>query len=511
MIKIIKYPFGFKVLAFTPRHQETINDFILTLSADKGPAKKPNKFSKEPPPKPTYYASTKISVSNCNHRETTFHIAWLNDLLYYLDYRGVVKGEILVEEHVVAPAATHNLQFDMEPRDEEQAEALDFAFNAEGICTLHADTGFGKTYLGYKLISMRKIRTAIISEPNHIKTWVEKANTYMGVTEDKIFFIQGKASIASAIELSKAGEFNYDIVAVSAPTFREFIKTYESDIDYPYDCTPHELFELLGVGFVIRDEAHEAFRQVVVQTAYTVTTNILYLTATLVDGDRRTMAMYDKVMPKKSRFDSTKNTHLHIYPCRYWTDPTLIKKKLKYNGPHGYSHIKYETSLIKNRRLLAKYFQIIDDVVTKAFIEVRHEQGKLLIYFSLKEMCRLYHLHAKQKFPQINHGYYVEGQPKTELAADLITTTPKSLGTGSDIEFVESTLLTVAMDSEKTSRQIAGRARKDKRLKTRFLYLVNASIRKHVEYDERRRLYMAQRCASLTEYRCRGILSEDNF
>lgn len=440
-----------------------------------------------------------------------------DEFMAYLRRMNILADEIKVtdiRDQAVGLPSKFKMNEKWKPRDEHQQEAVDFVLKPGHIRVLHADTGFGKTFCGYYSASLIGTRTGFIMAPGHIDGWLEKLFVYSDIPKDRVLLLKGKESILAAIDMAKAGTFHYDVIFISSDTLQSFITTYESAENQDTDVTPWELFQLMGIGYIIRDESHESIFQVIKQTIYCNVNKVTYLSATLVNDTDLRKKLYPKVFPLKDRWESPVNKHIHTIPLYY---RTRLSKPIKCRGAKGYSHTKYEKDIMRRKRLYNSYNELIWYVTKKGYYEIKQPDGKFWIYCSLKEYCKQLAAFLQEKMPDLKVGYFLGGMPKELLNEyDVSIGTSQAMGTGKDVQSLEALLQTVAIGSEGLSRQICGRLRpyedangvKHPDIHPRYYYLVNADERKHIEYDRMRRNYMSKRSWKISIGKLNYILTD---
>lgn len=415
----------------------------------------------------------------------------LSDFRSHLDFSGFPLKEL--EEEIVPIHPGIDILGDMKeefkPR-EKQLPAVNFLSESDRLNrVIDAATGFGKSFLGLNTSLSIKKRTAFLMEPGHIKTWLMSIPQQTNLSTKDICVIQGSQSLRALMLLQQGGQNDYKLIFISAPTFREYIKSYESLDGFDYDVPPQELFEYLGIGTLIRDEVHEAIHQVVKQTIYINVARIVFLSATLVSDNQFINRIYEKIFPLADRWKSEDNKHISCRSVLYdMYDP---KGKIKYMGFKGYSHVKYEQSIMKNKKVLEQYLSFISSMLYNSYVKTYQDGIKALMIFSTKEMCRLVTERIKRDYPQYTVGCYIHGAKDEELyERDVVISTPRGAGTGVDIPNLAVGWLTVGLSSTQLGRQIMGRLRSIAKYKDRaplFLWLSNKQINSHKTYDTKRK------------------------
>jgi superfamily II DNA or RNA helicase len=421
-----------------------------------------------------------------------------------LDKRNIGNRELYTPHPIV-----NVMKPEFQPR-EKQKPAVEFLSKKEALNrVVDAATGFGKSFLGMNTAFNNEERTGFIMEPGHIKTWLESIDEQTNLDKKKkVCVVQGSHQLRALFEMQKQGLMDYDLIFFSAPTIREYIKNYENDVteDFDqlegapsvqtFDVKPYDMFEFLKIGTIIRDEVHESIHALVKQIIYTHAPRIIFLSATLVSDNQFINRIYEKVFPLEDRWKSEDNKHICVRSALYdMYDP---KRKIKFKGFRGYSHVKYEQSLMKTKKLEKQYLELMAGTINASYIKNYREGLKCLIIFSTKEMCRKAADYFEEKFEGKTVGCYIHGANDDELyERDIICSTPKGAGTGVDIKNLHTGILTVGLSSTQLSRQIMGRTRPIKKYKDMdpfFIYMTNKQIPAQRQYDNKRRLDVRMRC-----------------
>ncbi|QNI21072.1 DNA helicase [Vibrio phage vB_pir03] len=423
--------------------------------------------------------------------EFGFLRADLEPFLSHCEFAGWSRDNFNIKMRpMYKPVEIENLmREEFKPRDK-QKPAVEFLSKIDEVNrVIDAATGFGKSFLGLNTAMNCKQRAAFIMEPGHIKTWLNSIPEQTHLKKSDIVVVQGSASIRAVVDLQRAGQLDYKLLFFSATTLRNFYKTYEEMMEYDYDFPPQDLFEFLEVGTIIRDEVHESIHSLVRQVIYTHVPRVIFLSATLVSDNAFINKVYERVFPKKDRWKSEDNKHICVRSVLYdMYDP---KNVIKFKGFRGYSHVKYEQSIMKKPKILEQYLDFLAGMLRGSFMKNYKEGCKFLMICSTKEMCRLVTERFRQEVGDLTVGCYIHGAKDEELyERDIIVSTPKGAGTGVDIPNLSVGWLTVGLSSTQLSRQIMGRLRPIKRYPDRdpvFCYLTNKRISAHRIYDNKRR------------------------
>lgn len=381
-------------------------------------------------------------------------------------------------------------------KDDEQESAYNFTQQDMPMHIIEAKTGFGKTFLGIYTSAKMQTRTMFIMQAKHIKTWLADLDNFIDIEKTDVGIIRGRESIVSAVELQKQGKYNPKFIFVSSETFREYIKAYESEEEY-VDVTPEDFCEFFNVGRVVRDEAHEALYTLVKQTLYLNVKNVLCLSATIVSEDKFMSKMYELTFPKKYRWKSSNNKHIEAFSVRYRSDNGL---KVASSTGYGYSHIKYEKSIMKKPYLRDQYVNMILEIADEYAIDYKPGM-KLIVFCSMIETCEYVTKELQKKFKDLEVNTFV-GKTKEEVLynSDVIVTTPGACGTGVNIINLSHSINTVAIGSKKLAWQLMGRLRPIKKypdISPKFYFLSNMSLAPHRKFEQTRRYDLLDKTKSL--------------
>lgn len=343
----------------------------------------------------------------------------------------------------------------------------------------------------------------------HMATWVSGAKEYMHMTPNNLMLIQGSAALKAAIQMSQMNMLEVDLILFSAETIRGFLKAWEErDVEpFDYGCSPYELWKVLKVGFVIGDEAHEQIHNRFRMTAYTHAPKVLYLSATLICDDPFINLMYRHIFgAEEDIWESDNNKHIAVRPLFYQLDKDLLyNRKFKHNGPRGYSHIEFEKSVMRNKKLTNQYFRFIKATIDSALYDKNFVEGmKGFVMFASIKMGEAFQKYLKEQYPNRTIGLFVGGSAKAELyERDIVIGTPRSIGTGKDVPGLKALIQTVAVNSSQLNLQIMGRLRPVKingvliAVDPLYVYLNCEQIKQHKIYHQHRLAHVAEKCKDI--------------
>ena len=158
------------------------------------------------------------------------------------------------------------------------------------------NTGEGKTYLGVAYTAYMNMKTIIITASvNWLEQWEKRIIEYTNILHREICFIKGTATINNLFRKPIDEVDRYKVYLITHATILNYANTNGSD-------KVGELFNHLGIGVKIFDEAHVNFDNMVCIDYHTNTFKTLYLSATPARGDEgenKIFNLYFKNVPSE--------------------------------------------------------------------------------------------------------------------------------------------------------------------------------------------------------------------
>lgn len=404
------------------------------------------------------------------------------------------------------------------PRDY-QEPIIQYILEDGKVKILDMQPGDGKTLC--TLISMVNIgdRTAIVLPPKYIDQWVGQVtdpDNYLDLDPgDDILVIKGTRPLINLIALAKSGELTAKIIIMSSKSLYTYFKQYElynGDMFLYHDIAPYDLWKTLEVGLRVVDEIHEDFHLNFKIDLYTHVPKSIGLSATLEPDDSFLDRMYQLAFPKYLRRNKGKfDKHVLVKSLFYGLGDNTGKDMIKYTNKvfRAYSHVRFEQTLMKNKKKLPKFLQLIKSVVDREYIANFEPGRKTIVYAQTVDMCEVIVEYLKHEYPDKSVTKYTQEDDYSELAInDIIVSTLKSAGTAIDIKGLISTICTVAISSKQANIQLFGRLRPDKKLDfpPTLCHLVCKDIPKHINYIEKKKEYLPERSLNMIELETKIIL-----
>lgn len=345
------------------------------------------------------------------------------------------------------------------PRDDVQKTALRFIIGegefrhnqARSQLSVNLNTGKGKTYVSIASITWMKIRSAIIcGSIQLLEQWKKCIVDYTDISPKDVAIISGTASIYKLLNMKSS---HYKIFLFSHNT----IKSYGSK--YGWDKVG-ELFNFLGIGLKIYDEAHLNIDNICLIDFHTDTYKTLYLTATPARSDRDENDIYQlyfKNIPSIDLFDPEDDPRTSYTSIHFNSHPSPQQITASKNA-YGFNR-NYYTNYVVDRDNFYRLLHII------IFDYIKKSTGKNLIYIGTNEAILKVRDWIIDHYPEFigQVGIYTTlttENKSDELSKKIILSTTKSCGAAIDIKGLENTfVLAEPFKSEVLARQSLGRTR----------------------------------------------------
>lgn len=362
-----------------------------------------------------------------------------------------------------------NIRLTGKPRDNIQKSSIDFLttsgkFKASGDNTqliLNLDTGDGKTFCTIATICKLKKKAIIITHTEVIRDqWIKEFLNHTNITKEQMMIIEGSNAIDDI--LSGKSE-SADIYFISHATIA--FCANKKGWDYI-----KFLFEKLSIGIKIYDEAHLCFKNVIRTDMFTNTYLTIYLTATLGRSDDSENRLYKKCFSNAFKFGKgssgydEREKHIVYVPMIYRSDIDdfeIARTKTAY----GFSFNRYLNIMMnKETCSLSNMIYYVLDIALRV-------NGRILITTSTvdsilwieKLISNIINLDEYGKDKLTVGTYHSKNSEKTNMYtkqnADIIISTIKGNGTGSDIRNLRCIINIESFSSSIISNQLAGRLR----------------------------------------------------
>lgn len=447
----------------------------------------------------------RFHLNRLNDTEWHFHINHKDDFYKHLDLcevKYVISKSGLYRYD--KPGYRWSSKFQPRPH---QPPVINFIKEAKPVRQVALQTGQGKTFCALYSIAELDIKTMLITKPGYFDRWRDEIVDSLGIAWDEVLYIVGNDELVKAIQMAKNNELNeVKFIVIGFNTLQVYIKDCLESKSHvgKYGIEWHQLFETFNVGIRLIDEVHEWFHFNFMLDLLTNCHKVLSLSATMRPNDPFLERMYRVAYPLEDRYTGEYKRYIHVRSLVYqMSEPWLLKEgKIKTRGPKGYSHIAYESSILKLPRLKQRYFKMIKTIANNYIVDedgkkvIRFDTGKLIIFVATNLMANALKESLEKDLPGINIYTYLRStmnkkdKESWEWKPGIIISTLKSAGTAVDIPDLVTTILTHAVDSNQANEQVLGRTRKptDRDFTPHFIYLSCSDIPSHMNYDRRKEM-----------------------
>lgn len=310
--------------------------------------------------------------------------------------------------------------------------------------------GIGKTYSSIKAAVNVGYATMIVVSRLQDQ-WIRSliAQTTVG---DNYYLIEGQKSLVKLME----SDLKPDFIIISLETLRCYVQEKDNYKDLP----KYEKFiEYFGIGTKIMDEVHLNFHACTQIDLKSNIVNNIYLTATFCSSSKSTERVFNLVYPKSMRFGEDRyEKYALAFTYRY----SLGINERKVVRKRGYDHCRYEKELMTRQFAFDDFMQrVMLPIIRQHYVNIKNDKEKILIYFVQIEMIDKVLEYLSKALPEFKTNKFIAGVPDSVLTeSDIILTTPKKAGVGTDIASLRTVINTISCKAKTVVEQIFGRLRR---------------------------------------------------
>jgi len=352
------------------------------------------------------------------------------------------------------------INMDASPKNDLQKDALAYLFDdlnrfKENVRVLDLPTGSGKTFLALCAISRLGVKACIfVHKITMIETpWIKDILQFTDIKREEICVIQGTDSLKRAYKHKD----QYKIFICVHKTFETIAMRNDGEE------TIRNMYQDLGIGLNIIDEAHRELLNVFYINMFSPCTRALYLTATLGRVDYKENEIFRYIVPTTDTFRSNvyiaDNKIITYCPRPFSTtvDETWTKKFHNIVGIKLSTYCDYIMANDNVQSLLYDGIKTAIDEILKA-----NPEGKITILLGTLELIQWVYDGLAIDYPDYEIGNFTSIIPAKkrvdELKKKIILSTEKSMDSATDSD-VDNLILTVPVTNEIQLTQIIGRIR----------------------------------------------------
>ena len=423
----------------------------------------------------------------------------LKDFLKYAEYCGYHVGRIKMSERPIDRIApiTHSLREKYQTPREHQVDWIRYQLEDGPLKVNNCFTGGGKTYMALYTAVQMNTRALITVQPRYIPIWQKDIGDMFDVKPEDVV-VWEYSDLARLGELIREGKIDPKFVILPTTRITTYLKNQRKDPSLP---SLDQIFDDIGAGLRVIDEAHESFHEVAVSMMYGNPYKTILLSATLKADDPFLNKMYFTMIPKAIRLkEPDDENYIDIVAFMYDIDVRKFKVNTIQNGT--YSDIAFEKSILANPQLLDFYFELTDVMYKEFYLKIKEEGTKCLFFFTMIEMCQTMREKFRERYPGEDFDTFLgtldKKTPKKYLEHENLITTPGSCGTGKDIPGLVTTICPHTVFSTQRNKQIIGRLRNllgkfGDRITPTFVFPVCKSIPKHLDCLAKRKISLASK------------------
>ena len=410
-----------------------------------------------------------------------YHYDEDNRILYIPRGYDYYKLEVMVGKSVVYKKESNekkkvNFTINTPPRENVQKESVRFLAGLEEYSRMRGESqlvlslppGTGKTYCAIAACSLLQTKTMVIVSTDDLRNqWKEKIKEYTNLPKSSICIIKGPKEMQELGKIKESKLKNHVFYITTHSTLRSYMNTHGF-----YSLNP--LFEKLGIGIKIVDEAHLQYLNILKIDYATNVWKTFYLTATFGQSEKIEDILFQNAFNKVFKLYKKSSSRKHvIYIAGLFSSRANAIEKESVKGRKGLDKCRYISYELEKGDILKAYEYFIDLLIRKKMIE-----GKTLVLSSKKESCDILKEFTEQLLPSYSSCVHYSGNKVDDFGPyGIIFATSKMLGTGNDISGLRAIINLEPIRSPRNTLQIFGRLREYSSDKdTYYIELVDKSI-----------------------------------
>ena len=394
-------------------------------------------------------------------------------------------------------------QYEMKtpPKDDYQKQAIRFLLS-EGEFeknkkytqfSLNLATGLGKTYCTiHSLLKIGERCIIILHQEKIKKQWISELENKTTVDMNRVCNITGQDKMKKIID----GDNDYDIYLVNHQSITSFASKYGWD-------KVTELFESMDVGVKVIDEAHLCFKNILYIDFFTNIPKNFYLTATFDRSDQKEVPLFKRTFANTVRFGEEIHKRKHvIYNMIFFNSNPSPKEQYSIRTQRGVSSYLYADYAFKK-----DIYHTLEGALFKVLDKCIKEEGRIAIVVPKIENVNYLKDVISKKYFRFSVGTIIsknteEENERVKRECDIIITTIKSIGVGSDINKLRCLIVAEPHSSKNTSDQLIGRLREYSEDKDTYVYeLIDSGFNLLLNMVGRRYSRIEKKCKEVKKYK----------
>ena len=364
-------------------------------------------------------------------------------------------------------------------------------------------TGTGKTFTSCELFNRIDKRFTILL-PRYIEKWIKDIQQFIELkdTDNDLFVIQGKDSLIKLMKMDTSEVPR--IVIISTRTMTSAIThMINGTYDEIYPMKLEDLIKHIKHDQILIDEAHQEFHAI-----YNILTVLnpkltIGLSATFDTPDQSQEKFLTDVFPKEKRLNTVKQEKYRKVTSIEYRVGFTKNITVKSYFTKAYSHVTYESSILRNKLLKQRYFDMILYALETYHIQTDNVDGRCLIFLETIKMIEEFIDFLREIYPNKSILKYTGKDPLNNiLTADISCSTLGSASTAIDVPNLKTVINTVSVKSIIRNTQAFGRLREIENCTPNYVYLWSPDIGSQASHHQLRIKYHKKEAKvwELTEY-----------
>lgn len=420
-----------------------------------------------------------------------------NELKNYLIKFQFIKSTEEIQEEYLEPYPVEKVQLkyripNFKPRDKEQYEYVDFMSNRDNPLTVcNVRTGGGKTVMAIITAVLLGERVILTALPRFNSIWIKAFNQFLKLRAGDVLDL-GNFVLEDAVEKIKSGKYNPKIIILPLTKIDVQLKKMKENPDAMH---MDDVYRELKCGTRIIDEAHESIYSVYMTMMYGNFNKTIPLSATLMGDDDFVNKVYQSLFPPSAYLKPpVYDKYVHVIAYSHRLDQQ--KHRLRTEGFGGYSHVLYESGILRRRDIFEKYYKVCKTAFDTYYMDALRPGQKAMWFFATINFCNKFNERLLKDYKDLDTIVFTseiskkKGMEMSYAEHQVVITTPGSCGTGKDLPKLYIVFACVAVSSTQRNDQMQGRTRPIDQwwpdLDPIFLYFVCPDIPKQMVYHRKR-------------------------
>lgn len=318
---------------------------------------------------------------------------------------------------------------------------------------LNLDTGDGKTYCVIAALSFMRTKSLIMTHIDNIKhQWIDSIKKFTDTSEDYILDVKGSKVIDKVMSIP-SNKLPWKTYLVNRKTLNSYAKKHGWK-------AVEEFIEHIKVGVKVFDEAHIEFETMMNIDFHSNVKKTIYLTANFERSEFRENKVFKYSFRNIPTFGVStydeKERHIIYVPVFFNSRPSM-EAKMGMRGIKGWlDKNKYSDYLTDKEVFFNVLKQMLDTCIS--------QEGRILVLTSKISSTEVVADFIRETYPGKQVGVYnssIDNKLKEEIKENyqIISSTPKSMGTGTDLPGLRFVLNFDVYSSNVLANQVSGRLR----------------------------------------------------